>query len=505
MVLTGRVRVVLTRIAPASLGRSTDEKLGWWEALRRSWKQWRIPEQRSVAKVGHAATGVATAMREIDERPRIYLQDVQTVLRGCQSETLGSGEIFGELAAMTRSANTFTVIAEEPCVLLEIRWQGLRLLRRDPKFKEYLDVRYRANSLLTHLRETPLLRYLPEETLELLSSATELLSFGEMEWFAEYEETRKKDVREQVQSEPLIAEEGTPAGHLLLIRAGFARRSHRQGDGHRTVSYLGKGQIFGLQELAHNFRTQGKSEPLPYQESIRAVGFVDVLRIPKQVVYDHIFPYVRSSELPTEISEPRYDSMGRPSPSNLISRDDDNSQTALLEFLVDKRLINGRQAMIIDTERCTRCDDCVKACAATHEGNPRFLRTGERFGPWMFTHACMHCEDPVCMIGCPTGAIGRNPDTGVISISPNTCIGCKTCCESCPYGNITMVEIRDEAGRQVVDQQTLLPILQATKCDLCQNLPSGPACQTACPHDALVRIDMSDLRKLGKWIERKAA
>ncbi len=58
-------------------------------------------------------------MREIDERPRIYLQDVQTVLRGCQSETLGSGEIFGELAAMTRSANTFTVIAEEPCVLLK--------------------------------------------------------------------------------------------------------------------------------------------------------------------------------------------------------------------------------------------------------------------------------------------------------------------------------------------------------------------------------------------------
>ncbi len=325
-----------------------------------------------------------------------------------------------------------------------------------------------------------------------------------MEWFAEYEETRKKDVREQVQSEPLIAEEGTPAGHLLLIRAGFARRSHRQGDGHRTVSYLGKGQfsdckswltIFELKEI--------RTTPLSGIDS--SGRFRRCAANSKTIVYDHIFPYVRSSELPTEIFEARYDSMGRPSPSHQTSRDDDNSQTALLEFLVDKRLINGRQAMIIDTERCTRCDDCVKACAATHEGNPRFLRTGERFGPWMFTHACMHCEDPVCMIGCPTGAIGRNQDTGVISISPSTCIGCKTCCESCPYGNITMVEIRDEAGRQVVDQQTLLPILQATKCDLCQNLPSGPACQTACPHDALVRIDMSDLRKLGKWIERKAA
>src|SRR5690606_28085009 len=80
-------------------------------------------------------------------------------------------------------------------------------------------------------------------------------------------------------------------------------------------------------------------------------------------------------------------------------------ETGLLEFLVDQRLMNGHQAMVIDTLRCTRCDDCVRACARTHGGTPVFVREGPQYGSWMFANACMHCEDPVCMIGCPTGAI----------------------------------------------------------------------------------------------------
>jgi Fe-S-cluster-containing hydrogenase component 2 len=109
------------------------------------------------------------------------------------------------------------------------------------------------------------------------------------------------------------------------------------------------------------------------------------------------------------------------------------------------------------------------------------------------------------MIGCPTGAIARDTENGVISINPQTCIGCQVCAESCPYDNIVMVEISDERGRRLVDRQTQMPILQATKCDLCQALPSGPACQAACPHDALVRIDMSDLNTLDQWMRRHAA
>ncbi len=123
--------------------------------------------------------------------------------------------------------------------------------------------------------------------------------------------------------------------------------------------------------------------------------------------------------------------------------DDSDLDPDLLEFLVDQRLINGRQTMLIDTQRCTRCDDCVQACSKTHRGNPRFIRNGPQFKSFQFAHACMHCVDPVCMIGCPTGAIARDIETGVVSINPNSCIGCKTCSESCPYDNIVMVQIND--------------------------------------------------------------
>lgn len=180
-------------------------------------------------------------------------------------------------------------------------------------------------------------------------------------------------------------------------------------------------------------------------------------------------------------------------------------ETPLLEFLVDQRLINGHKTMMIDLDRCTQCDDCVRACASTHGGTPRFVRNGPQYGPLLFAHSCMHCEDPVCMIGCPTGAIGRNQDTGVISIDANTCIGCKTCSESCPYSNIVMIQARDEAGRLAVDRNTQLPILQASKCDLCHHLPTGPSCQNACPHQALIRMDTSDPSKLNEWISRRAS
>ena len=65
-----------------------------------------------------------------------------------------------------------------------------------------------------------------------------------------------------------------------------------------------------------------------------------------------------------------------------------------------------------------------------------------------------------------------------------------------------MVEIRDESGAFIFDEQTQQPILKATKCDLCADQPTGPACQNACPHDALVRIDMLNVDSVKQWLGR---
>ena len=114
----------------------------------------------------------------------------------------------------------------------------------------------------------------------------------------------------------------------------------------------------------------------------------------------------------------------------------------------------------------------------------------------------MHCVDPVCIIGCPTGAIHRDADAGQILINPDTCIGCATCANSCPYGNIKMVDIRDTSGQFFFDEESRTPIQKATKCDLCIDQIGGPACQRACPHDAMYRADMQNTEGLAAWLNR---
>ena len=92
----------------------------------------------------------------------MFLQDVPRVLDENDTIVLEAGELFGELAALTRSPRSATVFAEDDAVLVEIRWQGLRdLMRRTDALRRHVERLYRENSLRVHLRETPLLADLP--------------------------------------------------------------------------------------------------------------------------------------------------------------------------------------------------------------------------------------------------------------------------------------------------------------------------------------------------------
>ena len=86
-----------------------------------------------------------------------------------------------------------------------------------------------------------------------------------------------------------------------------------------------------------------------------------------------------------------------------------------------------------------------------------------------------------------------------VVIDDGTCIGCATCANSCPYNNIKMVDIRDENGDYVLNSAGHT-IARATKCDLCFDQLTGPACVQACPHDALTRINIRDSKKLLSWL-----
>jgi Fe-S-cluster-containing dehydrogenase component/CRP-like cAMP-binding protein len=489
LVLAGTVRVVLERLNPELLGRADAPRRSWLRAIAQLWQNAGLPEVRQ--KAGAISGGKPEAP--------VFLQDVPRLLEKTGTVQLGPGEMFGEMAALARTSRTATVIADAACTLLEIRWQGLRdIMRRTPAIRQHIERLYRENSLRVHLRETPLFAGLPDVAMERIAAATVFESYGNFDWCIDFGPQQRPDPAKQIAAEPLIAAEGDGPTGLLLVRSGFARVSRRRGHGHQTVAYLGKGQVFGLEELIALHETGAETA---WQYSLRAVGYVDVLRIPTDVVRQTILP---NCEL--QSANYKFQIAAGPNQSELRNRKSEIGAPAadprLLDFFSDHRFLNGTQTMLINLDRCTRCDDCVRACAATHDNNPRFIRQGPKHDNLMVANACMHCIDPVCMIGCPTGAIGRDTEVGTVRINDRTCIGCGTCANSCPYQAIQMVEIRDSSGAFLVDAMTQQPIVKATKCDFCAGQLTGPACQHACPHDALLRVDMSDLWGLAKWLGR---
>ncbi|MBP1689766.1 MAG: cyclic nucleotide-binding protein [Deltaproteobacteria bacterium] len=158
------------------------------------------------------------------------------------------------------------------------------------------------------------------------------------------------------------------------------------------------------------------------------------------------------------------------------------NEQAMLDETVALNLYNSQNVLLIDLDRCTRCDECVRACSDAHDGVARFTRDGPRFGRYLVTMACRSCTDPKCMVGCPVGSI-RREDSLEIKIE-SWCIGCERCANQCPFGNINMVELtalpKPPPPREGV-------ALLATVCDLCAGY-DGPNCVYACPHDAAIRV-----------------
>jgi len=150
--------------------------------------------------------------------------------------------------------------------------------------------------------------------------------------------------------------------------------------------------------------------------------------------------------------------------------------------------MEAQSLLILDLEKCTRCDNCVRACADAHDGVTRLIREGLRFDKYLIATSCRQCRDPLCMVGCPVGSIRRRNSLEVII--EDWCIGCGLCAKNCPYGNINMhpftmtVDTGQEKNVAVVRQK-------ATSCDLCTQ-HAEPSCVYACPHDAAHRVDPNE-------------
>jgi formate dehydrogenase iron-sulfur subunit len=150
----------------------------------------------------------------------------------------------------------------------------------------------------------------------------------------------------------------------------------------------------------------------------------------------------------------------------------------------------------------TQCIGC-KCCVVTYNeqnGNPadiNWRRVGEIEGGFYpntqrfhLSMGCNHCLEPSCLIGCPVEAYKKDPVTGIVQHSADTCIGCQYCTWNCSYG-----VPQYNAERGVVG-----------KCDMCYGrLTDGrePACVNACPESA-IRVEIVNIEEWKQEYSRDA-
>ncbi len=470
-VLAGSTHVLIDPAGEEKLQtRSAPPKRTWWQALSQLWNNSSHTESRNVDRVSTSTIDE----KEVIKQSRLVPYDLDQFIEEFKSVEIPIGRSIGEIAALRRSSRTATVFTAEKTEVLELRWQGVRdICRKSPMFREYLEEEVRSRSLGNLFSDLPLFEMIPPVDRSKLMDVFIFERHGNENWnhgIRTTEENRDKILDQ----ETLVIKKGWRLDGIYVLLNGFARLSRNSRGVTDTVDYLRPGDLFGLKEL---IEAKNSGETPIASSSLHCIGATDLLMISTPAVKELILPHISESLLLEEFG---------------MRGDKLNVSREFLDFIVNHRTINGNQTMVIDMDRCTDCDDCVKACAITHDGNPRFIREGQRHAQLMVASACMHCCDPVCLVGCPTGAIHRENSSGNVVIQDSTCIGCATCVDACPYDNIRTVEIKDSRGRPVIDSKSGSPILRATKCDLCIDQPSGPACVNACPHDALHRVNFGE-------------
>ncbi len=474
LVVSGNIRVVLPPpdLPETLLGRGSMLKKGFFQALSQLWRNPGVPEVRDPTRL---AAGREAGLRTVGaDKTHVFIRDVPAVQAEYRTVQHGPGSLFGEIAALTRAARTTSVFAEDDVELVEIRRQGIRDIRqRVDSFRKEVDGMYRKRSLKNQLRDAPIFQHLSDDMIDTITDDILFETYGDFDWHISYNRYLESSAKERLAMEPIIAHEGDYPDGLLIIASGSARVTCRINHGQKTLRYIGPGAYFGFEEIAQSWR-DGAEHTVPLQHTLRAVGYTDVLRVPTSIVEECILPGLPRRLAPDRVERRRHapavaverrrvaPTEHRSSKWTTRTRTSSEIDTDTLEVLVEHRFIKGTATMLIDLDRCVRCDACVDACAKGHNNNPRFIRHGHTFDHFMVANACMHCTDPVCMIGCPTGAIHRNALGGQVVINDDTCIGCATCATNCPYNNIRMVEIRDEGGAFILDDDTNTPIVKGS-------------------------------------------
>lgn len=431
------------------------------------------------------------------------------------------GSSFGEMAVLAgiqRSATVKVASDPKPTLVLEFTRPALRLLRKFPKFGKALDRSYRNYGLGLMLNEI-------KEFDPQIFDGDLIKRLGDAARFVVYEKNH------------VLFRAGDPINRLVFIRNGWIQRVSGadfkpnvadllvNAGNNIGLDFLGAGNCLGVEafsgqgEWTYSATVMGRAEVME----------VAVVRLQSQP--DLIKAIVSSLSRDSSV-EDLIKPLTRASRKTLTSTKRE----------IETGLVDTVNLLVMDMDLCIRCGNCSLACHKVH-GQSRLLRRGIHIerpvkpASNFIQHAlvpsvCLHCKDPECMTGCPTGAIGRFAD-GQVDIDPKTCIGCGDCATQCPYNAISMIPYPDSGsktkaaknGKDVAAssffQKTFTtaqrfynrffslsppvppePVTQtdnllAVKCNLCQGTSLNPhgarrkaySCEENCPTGALVRVN----------------
>lgn len=160
-------------------------------------------------------------------------------------------------------------------------------------------------------------------------------------------------------------------------------------------------------------------------------------------------------------------------------------------------------AFYFNGTRCTGCKTCEFACKDYYDLDTEVqyrkvyectggetVKDADGFASttcfaYYVSMSCNHCDSPACVEVCPTGAMHKDAETGLVSVDAAKCIGCGYCHMACPYN---APKVDRAKGHSV-------------KCDGCvERVAAGdkPLCVRACPARALEFGTVEKMAKLGE-------
>lgn len=415
--------------------------------------------------------------------------------------TIPAGNSFGEMAMLSGTPRTATVSVsskDESALVLEFTRPAIRLLRKLPEFGKALDRNYRNYGQTLTLNE---LKGLSQPDLD----NAILQRLNDSARFAVYEKDH------------VLFREGDPINRVIFVRNGWIQRVSGVAFNPKAADLLLSDESVGLDFLGAGtcLGLEAVDAPTKWKYTATIAGRSEVLEIAVTRLREDnemssvVVPFLKGAaehddQMPMHPSDTRV--------LTATSRE------------IETGIVDGVNLLVMDMAKCIRCGNCSLACHKVH-GNSRLTRRGIHIErpikpnkpptqSILVPTVCMHCQDPECLTGCPTGAIARFPN-GEIDIKTETCIGCGDCATQCPYDAISMIarpDAKNSSGGGIFESflsafslgEAKMPAsvdqtenLLAVKCNLCHETKMNPkgskkeaySCEENCPTGALLRVN----------------